>query len=206
MRDFHRAPAWQRVGAFHCASWWSRHRRRRSRATVYRPAQRGVPEAVVAHSQTAHTPNVRPRTLSALDEQIARLESELAGSSDEEPVQVPGLSRDDTRLDAEVERVAAACESHQLMCDVCGVRVTSLTLLREHMAGRKHVQAVKQREARLSGRYCEVCATAFTSEAQMTEHLNGRKHRERARAAAAARRTDHPGTVVAPASVTSGPP
>ena len=183
MRDFHRAPAWQRVGAFHCASWWSRHGRRRSRATVCRPAQRSVPEAVVAPA-----PNVRPRTLSALDEQIARLESELAESSDEEPLRVPSLLRDDSRLDAEVQRVAAACESNQLTCDVCGVRVTSLALLREHMAGRKHVQAVKQREARLAGRYCEVCATAFTSEAQMTEHLNGRKHRERARAAAAARR------------------
>jgi len=51
-------------------------------------------------------------------------------------------------------------------------------LLREHLQGKKHVQAARAAAAREEGRFCEVCDIAFTSVAQLTEHCKGRKHRD----------------------------
>jgi hypothetical protein len=71
-------------------------------------------------------------------------------------------------------------DAASLRCEVCGVSVTSMELMKEHLQGRKHAQAVKVADARAEARYCEVCSIVFTGPDQLAEHLKGRKHRDRA--------------------------
>lgn len=151
--------------------------------------------------------NVRKRTISELDEKIARLEREM---------EELGSDGDMSDADAGAEELPAAREyvpasriggqekrprkskgggasegsgeAVSLRCDVCGVNVNSEALMDEHLRGKKHALALKAEEARKENRYCEACELCFTSVAQLEDHCKGRKHRDTAARGRPARR------------------
>lgn len=172
------------------------------RASLAAALAAATPSMRVGGSDKSET-NVVVRTLSELDARIANLESELGqlGEDDESdgdtrPPPAPARRAAAAPTDADrrlscTDRVrrtagseAPAAEADapsgggSLRCEVCGVSVTSDTLMREHIQGKKHLMTARLQEAKSGGRHCAVCDIVFTSVAQLAEHKKGRKHRE----------------------------
>lgn len=156
--------------------------------------------------------NVRKRTISELDEEIARLEREMEElGSDGDVSDGEARAEQGPRLPAAREYVPASRAAGKekrprkskgggtgegageaaavpLRCEVCGVNVNSAALMEEHLLGKKHALALKAEEARRENRYCEACELCFTSVAQLEDHCKGRKHRDTAARGRPARR------------------
>ena len=134
--------------------------------------------------------------IAALEAELAELSSSEDSSEDAEDADAVGRVKDHTTHEANGSRVPRGKESSMktppanmtneaeqvpsLHCAICGVSVTSVQLMREHLQGRKHAAALKLHEARAEGRYCNCCQLTFTSQAQLAEHAKGRRHKEQA--------------------------
>ncbi len=133
------------------------------------------------------------RSLSELDARIAALEKELEDSSDgerDDGASAPAPSRKkrpaDPRWPARpvcsewpaASATAGRSESggSGLRCEACGITVTSEALMREHVQGRKHHQAVRMFEARAEGRYCEVCRPRVRARPSLATAWTPRSH------------------------------
>lgn len=161
-------------------------RRRRRRQSAAKAANDQPPPAeeqlTAAQSSEDVDPdiNIRQRSLGDLDDEIARLESELAqlsdgdedlpgGAQNDKDIKVPEepSSRKKQKRDSSEAAITAKENDDDknlpLRCEICGVNVTSQQLMREHIRGKKHVIAARAIAAKAEGRYCEVCTSELAT-------------------------------------------
>ena len=166
-------------------AWWPRLapvRSKRRRA----PAAAAFGEAPAAPTAPPAAPsaNVTPRSLGVIESRIETLERELAESeSESEDAVAPTVLKRQRQKRPPADALEAPGDEpgiESLHCEVCGVSVTSAALMREHLRGKKHREAVRTQQAVSEGRFCETCKLVFTSAAQLKEHCNGKAHRLKA--------------------------